>query len=155
MIELKTGNILENSAYALVNPVNCYGAMGAGLAREFRRAYPRMYDEYLARCADEEVRIGELTTFDAGDKLIINFPTKNRWEEPSRLEYITEGLPVLRRLILAKKIESIAIPALGCGLGGLPWDEVQPQICAALAFLKGVQIDLYAPHVQPRRNRRR
>jgi O-acetyl-ADP-ribose deacetylase (regulator of RNase III) len=148
MFQTVNGNLFDSSAQALVNPVNCVGTMGAGLAREFRLRFPEMHADYLSRCARGEVRIGELTAFHERDTLIINFPTKHDWRERSKLAHIESGLHVLRQLILENELESVAIPALGCGLGGLSWTQVEPRIRVLLCTLTKVRLELYPP--QPR-----
>jgi O-acetyl-ADP-ribose deacetylase (regulator of RNase III) len=127
------GDILESPAYALVNPVNCRGTMGKGLAAQFKNAYPSMFEDYKEACSFGELKIGKLHLSYQRKHLIINFPTKIRWDEPSKLEYIKIGLVELRRYIMQLKIASIAIPALGCGLGGLQWEDVKPLIEEELA----------------------
>lgn len=155
MFETIHGDLFDSQAEALVNCVNCVGTMGAGLAREFRLRFPEMHADYLSRCARREIRIGEVTAFHERDRLIINFPTKNDWREKSKLADIESGLPALRQCIIDSEIESIAIPALGCGLGGLSWSLVEPRIRTHLQHLRGIRIELYPPQGQkPTRGRR-
>ena len=153
MIEYKTGDILKQEAEALVNAVNCVGVMGGGLALQIKRAFPANFTAYEQACHNNEVNLGEMWVFDAGQsaspRYIINFPTKGHWREDSRLADITAGLDDLRSIILAKGIKSIAVPALGCGLGGLNWDEVCPQIEAALHDLDGVDVLVFTPDSAP------
>jgi O-acetyl-ADP-ribose deacetylase (regulator of RNase III) len=145
MIRIVTGSLLESSAYALVNPVNCVGVMGKGLALAFKRQYPAMFKAYAAECERGEIQIGKVRGYREHGKLIINFPTKRHWRERSRIEDIEAGLLALHWYIMAERIPSIAIPALGCGLGGLRWADVEPMICAALGDLDKVDIELYPP----------
>ena len=95
-IEYTTGNILAADVDALVNPVNCIGAMGKGLALQFRRAYPGNYDAYVAACRAGDVRPGWMFTYETGKaegpRLIVNFPTKRHWRDSSRIEDIEAGL---------------------------------------------------------------
>jgi O-acetyl-ADP-ribose deacetylase (regulator of RNase III) len=140
------GDLLKTDAEALVNPVNTVGVMGAGLARQFRDAYPHNTAAYQAACRNAEVRIGRMFVWENGrGPLIINFPTKADWRQPSELAYIAEGLRDLRQVISDYDLRSIAVPALGCGLGGLDWDEVYPLIVAHLGDLEGVQVLVYPP----------
>ena len=139
------GDLLKADAEALVNPVNTVGVMGAGLARQFRDAYPHNTAAYQAACRAGEVRTGRVLVWELGAPLIINFPTKTHWRQPSVLGDIAEGLRDLRQVISDYEIRSIAVPALGCGLGGLDWDEVYPLIKAHLGGLEGVQVLVYPP----------
>ena len=135
MIELVTGDLFETDAEALVNPVNTRGVMGKGLALAFKRAFPANEQAYRAACAAGEVQLGRMFVFDAGDRYVINFPTKDHWRSRSRLADIESGLGDLRRVLGELGVASVAVPALGAGLGGLAWDDVRPLIEAALGDL--------------------
>jgi O-acetyl-ADP-ribose deacetylase (regulator of RNase III) len=140
------GDLLKAPAEALVNPVNCVGVMGAGLARQFRDAYPHNCTAYQAACRSGEVRTGRMFVRESGPgPLIINFPTKAHWRQPSVLADIAEGLRDLRQVISDYDLRSIAVPALGCGLGGLKWDDVRPLIEAHLGDLDDVRVLVYPP----------
>ena len=122
MIEYKAGNILKEDAEALVNPVNCVGIMGRGLALQFKKEFPRNFTSYAAACKRNEVQPGRMFVFETGQltspRYIINFPTKRHWRGKSRMEDIEAGLAALAEEIRSGSIRSIAIPPLGCGLGG-------------------------------------
>ena len=139
MVEFVTGNLLEADADAFVNTVNTKGVMGKGVALQFKRAFPANFKAYQAACAAGEVKLGRMFVFDSGrlerPRYIINFPTKDHWRSRSRLADIETGLVDLRRVLAELEIESIALPPLGCGLGGLDWSDVRPRIEAALADL--------------------
>jgi O-acetyl-ADP-ribose deacetylase (regulator of RNase III) len=139
VIRYLQGDLLLADADALVNPVNTVGTMGKGLALQFKRAFPENYKLYRIACSREGVKVGRMfsTLFPtpAGMKWIVNFPTKQHWKDPSRLEWITAGLVDLRRFIKDVQIFSIAIPALGCGEGGLPWPSVLSEIIESLEDL--------------------
>ena len=151
MIKTATGSIFHANVDALVNPVNCVGVMGAGLALAFKQNFPKMFGWYQLKCAEGEVKIGEVMFYHTDGPIIVNFPTKHHWKDPSRIEYIETGLKDLRRAITTSHtsdfhipITSIAIPALGCGLGGLEWNEVKPLIVDSLADL-GIRVELFEP----------
>ena len=124
MLKIVHGNIFESQMQTLTNPVNCVGVMGAGLALEFKRRYPKMFTAYQLQCTRKELMAGELRLFKESNRWILNFPTKINWRQPSRLEYIEQGLVRLARDYQSMGIESIALPPLGCGLGGLKQDDV-------------------------------
>jgi O-acetyl-ADP-ribose deacetylase (regulator of RNase III) len=149
MIHPSSGDILAAPVEALVNTVNCVGVMGRGIALQFKNAFPDNYKQYAQACKRKEVQPGRMfitsTGLLQGPHYIINFPTKRHWRGKSRLEDIETGLVDLVRAIEELGITSIAIPPLGCGLGGLAWPVVNSQINAALAPLQSVQIHLYAP----------
>ena len=134
MLKFTQGDIFAANAQALVNPVNCVGVMGAGLALAFKRRFPENFLQYAEACRRQEVATGKLFVTEAGThpRWLVNFPTKQHWRNPSRLEWIAEGLSDLARVLRDRKITSVAIPALGAGLGGLTWDAVRREIEEAL-----------------------
>jgi O-acetyl-ADP-ribose deacetylase (regulator of RNase III) len=152
MIQYVTGNLLEADVEALVNTVNTEGVMGKGVALQFRRAFPANYNAYRAACDRGEVQIGRMFVYDTGrldrPRWIINFPTKRRWRSRSRLEDIEAGLHDLRRVLTGLELKSVALPALGAGLGGLPWSDVRSEIETSLADLP-LRVLVYPPQAPP------
>lgn len=153
MLELKRGDILTADAEALVNTVNCVGVMGRGIALQFRKAFPENFAEYKAACDRGELNPGAVLVYATGQltnpRYIVNFPTKKHWRGKSRLSYIDSGLRALVEEIRRRGIRSIAIPPLGCGLGGLEWSDVRPRIEAAIGALADVDVLLYEPTGAP------
>lgn len=157
MITDTGGNLLRDDAQALVNTVNTVGVMGKGIALQFKRAFPEVFTEYAAACAEGRVRPGRVlpVRLEDGDRWVLNFPTKRHWRENSRLEDIRSGLDDLVRLLLEHDIRSVALPPLGCGNGGLDWSQVRPLIVERLGGLD-VDVRLYgggtpAPRDMPTR----
>lgn len=153
MITYTTGDVLRNDAEALVNTVNCVGVMGRGIALQFKKAYPDNFKTYAAACKQGQVQPGSMFVYTTqgmfNPRYIINFPTKRHWRGKSRLEDIEAGLEELVRVVKEKSIHSIAIPPLGCGLGGLEWAQVKARIENALAPLSDVRITVYEPDGTP------
>lgn len=153
MIEFMRGDIMKEEAEALVNTVNCVGVMGRGIALQFKNAFPENFKAYALACKNKEVQPGRMFVFKTGQltnpRYIINFPTKRHWRGMSRMEDIESGLRALVDTIRKYNIQSIAIPPLGSGLGGLDWSEVKPRIEAALQPLSGVNVKLYPPSGAP------
>lgn len=153
MLSEETGNLLDADAEAIVNTVNTVGVMGKGIALQFKQAYPDNFHAYEAACRRGEVRLGKMFTYETGllgnPAIIINFPTKGHWRTKSRLQDIKDGLADLHRVIAERNIRSIAIPPLGCGNGGLDWNDVRPLISDALADLSDVQVMIYPPKGTP------
>jgi O-acetyl-ADP-ribose deacetylase (regulator of RNase III) len=148
MITTGAGNLLTVQADALVNTVNTVGVMGKGVALQFKQAFPDNFREYVAACQRGDVRIGRMFVTRTGmlqPSIIINFPTKRHWRGPARLADIEAGLRDLVRVIEAERIASIALPPLGCGLGGLRWDDVRPLVERAFRPLPEVDVVLFAP----------
>ena len=132
MIRYTTGNIFESNAKCLVNTVNCEGYMGKGIAYQFKMRFPENNRDYVRACKNGNLRIGTIHYYIENGILIVNFPTKDKWREKSQMYYIEVGLDCLVELIKEKKIESIAIPPLGCGNGGLNWMIVKKIIDSKL-----------------------
>lgn len=149
MIKLVKGNLLNAETEALVNTVNTVGVMGKGIALQFKKKFPQNYVVYRKACKDKTFNTGEVLTVEVGDllrrQIIINFPTKAHWRSPSKYEYISEGLKALKAEIIKHKINSIAIPPLGCGNGGLEWTKVKSMIEESLQDLD-CEIHLYTPN---------
>lgn len=153
MIRIARGNLLQAPVEALVNTVNCVGYMGKGIALQFKQAFPANFKAYEAACKLGEVAPGRVLVHDHGmliePRYVINFPTKRHWRGKSRMDDIESGLAALVSEVRQRGIRSIAIPPLGCGLGGLEWDEVRPRIEAAFAAVPDVDVHLYAPAGSP------
>jgi O-acetyl-ADP-ribose deacetylase (regulator of RNase III) len=151
MIEPARGDLLAADAEALVNAVNCVGVMGKGIAAAFKRAYPAVFVAYAEACKRGEVLPGRVLVVPTGERdgprYVINFPTKRHWRNASLLEDIDAGLPALVDEVERLVLRSIAIPPLGCGLGGLDWADVRPRIERAFARLPDVRVLLYGPVV--------
>jgi O-acetyl-ADP-ribose deacetylase (regulator of RNase III) len=151
MIESRCGDIVNEDTEALVNTVNCVGVMGKGVALQFKVAFPANFREYAAACRRGEVVPGKVFVHETGQltnpRFIMNFPTKRHWRDKSRIEDIEAGLRSLRQEVEARNIRSVALPPLGCGLGGLNWAEVRPRIERQLSQLQGVRVVVFEPEV--------
>lgn len=144
MIQLVKGDIFSSKCQALVNPVNCEGVMGKGLAKAFKDRWPEMFREYQAACMKKEVQIGRPTIWRGLDKWVINFPTKDSWRRASKIEYIDQGLVALKSNLKEWGVGSLAMPALGCGLGGLEWSKVKLLVSSHFGN-ESIPIEVYEP----------
>lgn len=149
MIRYTQGNLLEAPAEALVNTVNEVGVMGKGIALMFRETFPANTRVYEEAAKAGQVRVGRMLVTEnhalVGPKWIINFPTKKHWRQPSKLEWVRDGLQDLERVLREHGIRSVALPPLGCGNGGLEWSVVRQEIEGALADLGDVDVVIYEP----------
>jgi O-acetyl-ADP-ribose deacetylase (regulator of RNase III) len=153
MITFTQGDILKANAEALVNTVNCVGVMGRGVALQFRKAFPDNFKAYEAACKSHEVRPGKMFVYDlnslCGVRFIINFPTKEHWKGKSRITDVQSGLADLADIVKRRRIRSIAIPPLGCGLGGLNWDEVRPLLIETFQSMPEITVLVFEPAGAP------
>jgi O-acetyl-ADP-ribose deacetylase (regulator of RNase III) len=153
MIEFTKGNLLEADVEAVVNTVNCVGVMGKGIALQFKQAFPENYREYEKACRANQVVTGKMFIVPTGSifnpKYIINFPTKKHWKGKSSIEYVKSGLNDLIRQIDNLGIISIAVPPLGCGNGGLNWEDVRPIMIKAFEKIPAVKVLIYGPEGSP------
>lgn len=143
MINYVSGDIFNSECDLLLNPVNCVGIMGAGLALHFKNKYPFMYLHYVKLCEAKRIQPGSLHVCPQkyNGKLIGLFPTKRHWRNPSHIEDISAGLDSLKAYLKEHKV-SCAIPKLGCGLGGLQWEVIKSLIDNKLSALEN-RIDVY------------
>lgn len=148
-IETVSGDLFESGCEAIVNTVNTVGTMGKGLAEAFKSRYPANFDAYRIACERGEVRTGRMFVtehFDMfGPRWLVNFPTKQHWSFPSKMEWIDAGLSDLATVVERLKIRSLAVPALGCSNGGMRWSDVQPRIVDKLGRLPGCMVKIYPP----------
>lgn len=149
MIRLVNGNLFNRAADALTNPCNTIGVSGAGLAKTFAQRFPAEQREYERIAKADKLHLGEILVVPCAGyqpKWIVYFPTKGHWREQSRLESVEGGLHYLRAwLQTTPSVRSISIPALGCGLGGLPYPTVRESMRRILRPVTRVDIALYEP----------
>ena len=150
MIRFTTGNLLDAEAEALVNTVNTVGVMGKGIALMFKEAFPENLKIYETACKAGDVKVGKMLVTENkdlvnGPRWIINFPTKKHWRQPSKMEWIIDGLEDLKRVITDRNIKSVALPPLGSGNGGLEWKEVRVRIETTLRSMPDVDFIVYEP----------
>lgn len=142
MIYYVTGDIFDSDAKVLVNPVNTSGVMRSGLALEFKKRYPGLHESYKTVCKSKALQIGKLQLWCKDGVRILNFPTKAHWKEPSKLEYIEEGLKTFKKFYKSYCGEngSVAFPLLGCGEGRLDSSEV---VALIEEYLQDLPINVY------------
>jgi len=132
--------VFDSPAHTIVNPVNCVGVMGKGLALAIKSRYPKVFDKYVIACESGEMGIGKLQLVKTTDRWILNFPTKKHWRGASKLEFIEAGLNKFVKTYRRRHIASVAFPPLGCGHGGLKWDKVEPLMRRYLEGLDNIEI---------------
>ena len=149
MVKVLVGDLFDSKAQTLVNTVNCVGVMGKGVALEFKKRFPEMFEDYEQRCRRCEVKLGRPYLFKRlVPPWILNFPTKDHWRSVASLEAIVEGLKYLIQHYKEWGITSMAVPPLGCGQGQLEWRVVGPTLYRHLSKMD-IPIELYAPYGTP------
>lgn len=164
-ISIVEGDMFFSQMQTLTISVNCVGIMGKGLASTAKYRFPDLYVKYQDVCKKKRLKLGqpyiykrESSVFeDLSDQYLylekidnsnqtwfLLFPTKNHWKNKSEIKDIEEGLKWLCRNYKQEKIESLAMPALGCGLGGLNWKEVGPLMCKYLSSID-IPVAIYLP----------
>lgn len=126
MLIYRRTSLLESSAQTLVNTVNCVGVMGKGLAQAFKQREPQMFEAYKRICDQHMLEPGKLWLWRGSPNWVLNFPTKLHWRNPSKIEWIEEGLQKFVSAYESQGITEVSFPKLGCGNGNLEWDEVRP-----------------------------
>lgn len=155
----RTDNLLASGADCLVNATNTLGVMGAGIARQFALRWPEMYADYQRAAEAGELQVGRVhawfnpaaTEEDAEDgepDWIVNLHTMVEPGQHARYSYVVRGLLDLAERLGSElgDVETIAVPALGCGIGGLEWSTVEILIRDALSDVEGdLEVWLYPP----------
>lgn len=143
------GDMFSSEMKTLVNTVNCVGVMGKGIAQIFKKEYPKMFEDYAARCQRREVKLGRPYLYtDPSGVSIVNFPTKGHWRAATRLVDVEDGLDYFVAHFREWGVTSVAFPPLGCGNGGLQWSSVGPLMYHKLSSL-GIPVEIYAPYGTP------
>lgn len=149
MITYIVGDLFQSPAQVLVNTVNTVGVMGKGIALDFKRIYPEMFQQYQGYCERNMFSVGQLWIYKTSHKWILNFPTKKHWRNKSQVKYIEAGLQKFIDTYDAKGINSISFPMLGCGNGELDWEtQVRPIM---EDYLSDLPIDTYI-HLHEKNN---
>lgn len=136
------GNLFASRAQCLVNTVNCVGVMGKGVALEFRRRFPKMFEEYRRICQAGKLRPGQIWLYREEHPWILNFAVKNDWKQPSRIDWVKSCLVKFVASYRRLGIHSVAMPWLGAMNGRLEWEKVHTLIVSHLSQLSDISIEL-------------
>lgn len=126
VVKLIEGDLFGARPEAIGHGVNCMGVMGAGIAKIFKREYPAMFAAYADSCRDGElVPGGVLIWTEADGQVVYNLATQFFPGAQARLEYVESSVRMACENAVAKGVKRINLPKIGCGIGGLQWEEVQ------------------------------
>lgn len=143
MINIVSGDLFKSNCQTIVNTVNCVGAMGKGIALEYKKRYPEMYKKYFYYCSIGLLEPGKLWIYRTENKWILNFPTKLHWKNPSELKYLESGLQKFVDTYKQQGITSIAFPLLGAGNGGVDPNVSLDIMCKYLKCCEDLYIEIY------------
>lgn len=134
---MSIGSIFDSTAEVLVNPVNCQGVLGAGLAKQFKLRFPAWARQM--ELGTSSIGVGQVCWIQS-KPVIACLPTKILWRDKSHIRYIEAGLLALRPGMQTHGYVSVAMPKIGCGLGGLDWRDVKPLVETILVD-RGIQVE--------------
>ena len=146
-VQTRQGDLFSSDAQTLVNAVNCVGVMGKGIALQFKRRFPEMFEDYADRCRSRKMVLGEPYLWRPSDGTtpwVLNFPTKGYWRDATEETDVLEGISYLATHYHEWEITSLAVPALGCGAGGLGWNAFRDHLVAAFEPFD-IPVDIYSP----------
>lgn len=139
----KKGNIFNSKAMAIVNTVNCVGAMGKGIALDFKLRYPEMFKEYQKICFRHMLKPGQILPYTKSSPIILNFAIKDDWKDPSKIEWIEQTLQKFVDNYHSMGLRSVAFPWMGAMNGGLPFEVIQQLTRKYLSKLDDIEIEVY------------
>lgn len=131
-------DIFSLNSEVITCPVNCKGVMGKGLALQFKKRYPQVESAYKAFCKDKVITptSGGLVYLNSENfpKIIWLLPSKNHWKDKSNLNNILKVVKEFcsdiqfTETVKEQAYNEVSIPKIGCGLGGLNWEDVKQSL---------------------------
>ncbi len=162
-LDLADGDLFFSDYQTIIISVNCVGVMGKGIASRAKYQFPDVYVYYQDLCRSRKIKYGkpylykressftaeladepDTMTNGVQTKWFLLFPTKDHWRNDSSLEGIEAGLHWVLKNYKKNGIQSLSLPALGCGLGNLKWKEAGPVMCGILSQLD-IPVRIYLP----------
>lgn len=131
----KTGNLFDAETDAIGHGVNCKGLMGAGIAVQFRNRWPDMYSEYRKLCLEGLLSPGQIYPYrdHTLHVTLVNIASQEYPGPDAKLEWLVTGVSNALAYCHERGLSSLAVPRIGCGIGGLDWRIVQPTLQAVAA----------------------
>jgi O-acetyl-ADP-ribose deacetylase (regulator of RNase III) len=139
---IEYGNIFNiDGVTSYAHGCNCAGAMGKGIAIQFKEKFPEMYKEYKSLCSNGKFTLGDLFEYNYGEGYVFNLGTQITWRTKAELRAIEESFTRMLSFATKENIKKIALPKIGAGLGGLKWQDVKRVIESKA--IEYPNIDLY------------
>lgn len=133
-IEERIGDLFAQADLpALAHGCNCAGAMGAGIAVQFKKRWPAMYEDYRARCKDGRFRPGDVFAWEEAGRTVFNLGTEEHWRKGATLDYIERSVRAMLAEAEARGVTRVGLPRIGAGYGGLAWADVRATLERAAA----------------------
>lgn len=129
-VEHVTGDLFAQGADAIGHGVNCRGVMGAGIAVAFRQRFPAMYAQYRVECREHRLALGGVFPWrdDASGLVVYNLASQDRPGRHATLAALRSSLTVTLTHAERVGVRSLALPRIGCGIGGLLWEQARDVI---------------------------
>ncbi len=147
-VKLLVNNLFQSKSQSLVNTVTRRDDMDRGLALEFKKRFPEMYEDFIRRQRTNKIRVGQPYVYRYLISWIVNFPMNESWDSEIDLDDVVSGLVFIERHYVEWGISSLAVPSIGCGKGQLEWSLVGPTLYHYLDRLD-IPVELYAPYGTP------
>ena len=145
-VSFATGDLLDAQAEAICNPVNLGGVRGRGRALQFRRRWPSSFLAYRDALRDGQLGHGLVHAHRLPDgQHVLHCPTKDDWRDPSPIALVRATINAIGPCCVEYGIGSVAVPPLGCGLGGLDRNDVRALLLAAATRHPRLRWLLYMP----------
>jgi len=139
----RLGNLFDTDATCIGHGVNCRGVMGHGIAVEFKKRFPTNYEKYRDWCKRELLHPGTFAGFEDGDKIIFNIASQDNVGKDARYDWLFEACRDAAKAVKAIGHDRIAIPLIGCGIGGLEWVDVECLLHAVEILTPGFEFEVW------------
>lgn len=125
-IQFLDGDIFATKGLkAYAHGCNCAGAMGKGIAVDFKKRWFKMYQEYKNKCKLGDFQTGDVFVWEEDENIVFNLGTQKTWRTKATLDAISSSVSKMITIAESKKLETVAMPRVGAGLGGLKWEDVK------------------------------
>jgi O-acetyl-ADP-ribose deacetylase (regulator of RNase III) len=140
----RRGDLFSSKAAAIGHGVNTKGLMGAGIAAAFRAAYPDMYKEYRLLCTEGLLNPGDIFPYKTRTHTVINIASQEHPGPDAKIEWLQQGVGRALEHCRKRGLDSLALPRIGCGIGGLNWSEVRTVLQALSSVYPSIGLEVWS-----------